>query len=739
MYNKVGMDVNLFTSLLIVGISLIILVIALRKSKVPGAVSLVFLSSFLIVWASAYILYSLIQFGASDMIWMAVTYLCVTLVASAQLTFSLSYTNRSHWITPLSLSLLGVMPLLTQILFWVGPWHAIFFANPIGNFTHALSFAGLWATINTLYMYNLVVASLLLLIDIFIRKPYPLLTRSWTILVGAIFPLIILILKVIGLTTVPQVELLLVAFTLTAVGFAYGLFNRRLIEVIPVTREAVVEGMDDGWIVLDNQNRIIDINPEAEKMIGMSGEKIYGQPISSVLSDFPSLGKTLNGMRELEMKRSVRAEDQWRYLNIRISPLMDRHQKLFGSLIVWRDITERRLAEDARQRARDEMFVLLNAISSAASHAMDLDDFLTESIYQIIYPFRSQLVGIFLIDERNKNENEPKLFLASHFGFPQDAINDLTYPPAASPLFDWVLKNRQPLLIENTNNDLRIPLAIRDSEFACFLAVPLITQAGEESKILGCICLARKEKPIFSQDEIVRLSTISDQIATLIDSDRRRKLAITLTERQRLLRDLHDSVSQKLYGLVTLTEAAQAALEAGSSVNPAQVLSRIGENARQAVKEMRLFLYQMQPIDVEKDGLISVLHHRLAAVEGRADIKARLLADENISLSKEKEVALYYVAQEALNNVLRHARAKSVSVSLKQGRQNVIMEIVDDGCGFDLKKVDRAGLGLKNMKERILQTNGKIKMVSKPDQGTTIIVSVRKDQNNKQTRRRRQS
>jgi signal transduction histidine kinase len=291
--------------------------------------------------------------------------------------------------------------------------------------------------------------------------------------------------------------------------------------------------------------------------------------------------------------------------------------------------------------------------------------------------------------------------------------------------------------MESAGDDLRIPESIRDLALACFVVIPLITQAGDESKLIGFICLARKEKPVFSQDEVVRLTTISDQIATLIDSDRRRKLAIALSERQRLMRDLHDSVSQKLYGLVTTTEAAQAALEAGETVNPPEVLAKIGESARQAVKEMRLFLYQMQPIDVDKDGLISVLHHRLAAVEGRADIKARLLADDEITISKDKEIALYYIAQEALNNILRHAKAKSISVTLKQGRKNVILEIHDDGCGFDLKKVERGGLGLRNMRERTSQINGILKISSKPDQGTTIVVTIRKDPSVKPIKRRR--
>jgi signal transduction histidine kinase len=193
------------------------------------------------------------------------------------------------------------------------------------------------------------------------------------------------------------------------------------------------------------------------------------------------------------------------------------------------------------------------------------------------------------------------------------------------------------------------------------------------------------------------------------------------------MRDIHDSLSQKLYGLVTITEAAQAAIEAGSTFDFRQILSRIGENARQAVKELRLFLFQMLPVDLEKDGLVSILHHRLAAVEGRADIKARFLADEIIEISKRKEIALYYIAQEALNNVLRHAQAKSVSVTLRQGYKYVTLEVADDGIGFDNMNIDRGGLGLKNITERVKQENGKLKISSKPNKGTIIQVTFEKD------------
>jgi PAS domain S-box-containing protein len=726
--------------LVITIIGLTVVLIASRKSGADGAISILVQSVALVIWSAVSLLYRDPSLLSLNRLFTAILLLTATVAASAQLTYVLAYTNRQNGQARFALALLGIVPVLSQILFWVNPFHEVFFSGQDTALTLFYSSGtSLWARFNALYLFSLLGAAVFLLLDRQIRRHPPLSFRAWTILAGALLPFLIQAANLLGAHPSSGVDPLLLGFTVAMIGYAYELSNRRLTEILPIARDVVIEDMADGWIVLNLENSIVDINPAAEAIIGLSREKVFGQPISSILTDLPNVGKAFNGNQELEMKRSIRSQEGWRYLNIRISTLSDHNEKQFGRLIVWRDITERKLAEDARQRARDEMFVLLNAISSAATNTINLDDFLSESILHIVYPFRSQIVGIFLINERNNRDEDPSVFLASHFGFSPELINDLTYLSTSSPLFDWVMNNRQCLLIDDLRKDPRVPHAMRESAYACFLVIPLITQAGEKSKFVGFMCLARKEVPIFGQDEIVRLTMISDQIATLIDSDRRRKLAISLSERQRLVRDLHDSVSQKLYGLVTLTEAAQAALEAGSAVNPSQVLSRIGENARQAVKEMRLFLYQMQPIDLEKDGLVSVLHHRLAAVEGRADIKARLLADEEIPLSKDKEVALYFIAQEALNNVLRHAHAKSVSVTIRQGSRNVILEIVDDGRGFDPKKVDRAGLGLRNMRERAVQINGKIKIISKPDQGASIVISVRKDQMPKSKKPRKHS
>lgn len=720
------MQIQTVVFLLSILISLFVIALALRqKHRIQGLISLLIISIALSIWSSAYLLYNSQLLFFSKMALLATTYFCSAVVASAQLTFSLAYSNRFHWLTRLVIGLFLVQPLLTQIVFWVEPWRNILFIDQ-GSQIYALSQqTGAWAYVNS---YFFEITSFLLLLDTFFRKPRILLNQSGMILIGAFVPLIFRFAAITHLAAQLSFDPSIIAYTLTLILFSYGLFRSQLIEIMPVTRDAIIDGMQDGWMVIDSLNRIIDINPAAEKLTGLSYAKAYGQPIEQILPDWLKITKAFEGIKELDVRRSIKAENVWRYLNIRFSHLTDLHKKQMGHLIVWRDVTERRMVDDSRKRARDEMFAIINAISNTASNAMSVEEFLSESIYQIMSPFRSQAVLYFLVDQNGKVENDQRMIMASNYGFPQNFSNSMKDMPVSSRMFDLIFTNKQPILIDDIRNDLRLPPLMNKLDFSSMLVSPLTIDEGDDRKVLGCLCLARAEGTAYTQDEIIRLTVISDQIAALINNDRRRQVTIALSERQRLMRDLHDSVSQKLYGLVTLTEAAQAAQEAGSPIAPSIILGKIGENARQAVKEMRLFLYEMQPLDLAKDGLASVLHHRLAAVEGRADVKARLLTDENISLSKDKEVALYYISQEALNNILRHAHAKSISVTLKQIGQNIVLEIVDDGRGFDPKKVAPGGMGLHNMQERVSQVNGKLKIVSKPGNGTQIVVTVAKQQ-----------
>jgi signal transduction histidine kinase len=128
---------------------------------------------------------------------------------------------------------------------------------------------------------------------------------------------------------------------------------------------------------------------------------------------------------------------------------------------------------------------------------------------------------------------------------------------------------------------------------------------------------------------------------------------------------------------------------------------------------------------LENEGLQGALHHRLSAVEKRAGVEARLVTEEVLDLPPAVEEALFAIAVEALNNALKHAAATSVTVRLQAQSDCVKMEVVDNGRGFDPQRIEETwGMGLKNMRERVEQLNGKLVIISEPGEGTCVQVEV---------------
>jgi signal transduction histidine kinase len=202
---------------------------------------------------------------------------------------------------------------------------------------------------------------------------------------------------------------------------------------------------------------------------------------------------------------------------------------------------------------------------------------------------------------------------------------------------------------------------------------------------------------------------------------RAEELAV-VEERNRLARDLHDSVNQALYGLALSAEAANRHLAAGETAAAGERLRDVGDSAQEALKEMRLLIHELRPPLLEQEGLAAALQSRLAAVEGRVGLVAELeiAGDDRPPLKVEAE--LDRIAQEALNNALKHARAGRIAVRLCQEPRRVVLEIVDDGVGFDPALVRPGGLGLTSMAERAARVGGRFAIESRPGAGTRIRV-----------------
>lgn len=699
-------------------LALTAIIVVARKHKAAGAYSLIALGAALAIWSLAGIAYAANIGAATGAGVAAFAAICAPLLALHTIAVRM---NRRSWFNGWRWFALVVVPLLTQALL------------RSGDSDSGLLSAEFLQTAGPRVL-DLTVTATMLCAALFVLEALVMRRRSLTSPLGLA---LITILVPVGIGIASPLLYVVNSFpafplgmSVATLGIALWLFREVPEAVGLVDRETAVRGMDDGWMLLDLNNTILDTNPIASRIVGRSANELFGTSLTELVGELQPREPMQAEAEEIELRQMRPGESTPRYLNIRISPVHDHRKRAVARVAIWRDVTARKLQDEARQRARDEMFVLINAISTAAGNTLSTEDFLLEAMYHIIYPFRSQVVAIFLTDDPNKDPAAANFRLAAQLGLPAGAIEEMSLVPASEPLFELAVQQHKPLQLDDATQDNRIPRVIRRIPSAGMLILPLVAQPGGERRLIGCVMMIRKESPAYSHEDVVRLTTISDHMAGLIDSDRRRKLAIAMNERERLMRDLHDSVSQKLYGLVTKTEAVQAAIEAGHTIDPKTEFAKIGDGARQAVKEMRLFLYQMQQVDIEKEGLVSVLHHRLSAVEGRADIRARLMAgDEIIQLPTEKEIMLYYIAQEALNNVLRHAKAKTVTVTIKQGKKTVSMEIADDGVGFDAKKLDRAGLGLQNMRARTEQMNGKLTIDSKPDEGTRISVTVPRDPN----------
>ena len=256
------------------------------------------------------------------------------------------------------------------------------------------------------------------------------------------------------------------------------------------------------------------------------------------------------------------------------------------------------------------------------------------------------------------------------------------------------------------------------------LMVPLIVKAD----VYGAVMLCYDEPREFSDEEVRLATALSAQAALAIENARLVAAAqgqAVLEERQRLARDLHDSVTQAIYGVTLHAEAATRLLSLGDVSTAAHYLRKLQGTAQEALEEMRLLIFELRPPILDQEGLVAALQARLGAVEGRANLQTTFIAEGVSRLPSTIEQALYRIAQEALNNALKHAYAEHITISLRQQNSSVILAITDDGIGFDPAVArDRGRLGLRGMEERVAQIDGHLIIQSTPGAGTQVQIEV---------------
>ncbi len=258
-----------------------------------------------------------------------------------------------------------------------------------------------------------------------------------------------------------------------------------------------------------------------------------------------------------------------------------------------------------------------------------------------------------------------------------------------------------------------------------FLGVPIVVQEG----VIGAFYLTEKIGAAdFGDDDEALIGLLAAHAAIAITNARlyeeSRELSV-VAERNRLALDLHDAVSQKLFGLVLSAEAAATLLERDPVAAREQVV-KLQASAQEALDELRSLVFELRPPDLERDGLCGALRKHVEMLRRVQQREIELDVDEVLPGDAARDREVLRIAQEALQNALRHANAEHVVVRLHSDDGRLVLAVADDGVGFEPRGTGLRSrrLGLTSMEERAQRIGGRLELRSAPGAGTTVRLEV---------------
>jgi signal transduction histidine kinase len=367
-------------------------------------------------------------------------------------------------------------------------------------------------------------------------------------------------------------------------------------------------------------------------------------------------------------------------------------------------------AEKARreneQRARELETVA--KVSAAAATLLSVDELLQTVAALTMTNFNLYHVQFYLLDAPGNS-----LVLAPNGDASVDLNDEERVVAQAGHL-------RQSIIINDVNEKCEYETNMPETRSE--LVVPLVV--GD--KLIGVLDIHSREVNRFSEMDARVMTTLADQIAVAVQNARlyaqAQELAV-LEERNRLARELHDSVSQALYGIALGTRTARTLLDRDPKL-VADPLDYVLSLAEAGLTEMRALIFELRPEALRNEGLIAALNKQVASLQARHGIQVDTELPVEPEISIEIKEALYQIAREAMHNTVKHAKATHVMLTLQHTSEQIVLDLRDDGIGFDTGGSFPGHLGLHSMRERATRLRGKYTVESTPGFGTHIAVVI---------------
>lgn len=388
-------------------------------------------------------------------------------------------------------------------------------------------------------------------------------------------------------------------------------------------------------------------------------------------------------------------------------------------------ISNARLVESLREHERaltqrNNDLALLNDVGEALANSMDLNEILEKTLERVMSYLEVEAGEIFLLEE------DGSLHQTMHRGEAGEAFWSRDQFESGEGFIGIVAESGRPLVTTTLQHDTRfLRPAVVEAGFRCMACIPLVARSG----VIGVISLVTRGERHLDQREMSLLTALGTWAGIAVENARlqqqTRRLAV-LEERERIGMDMHDGIIQSIYAVGLALDYARIAIDE-DPLEAHEKLEQAIEGLNRTIRDIRSYILDLRPRQFRGEDLMEGLQH--LADEFRANTRMEIVVNGpdngQLVLSTIHATALFHICQEALANVAKHAQAHNAVIDLWTAPGRVLLEISDDGQGFDLRKMSVSlGHGLSNMHTRAQKVGGDVEITSEPGKGTTVLAWV---------------